>query len=80
VIDLECLEFILVFLNCRKLFQGRCFYYSTYGKQESSNSKRYFDKPYDITLCAQRMVQGHDSDIRFFWFVCLINDLYIKYD
>ncbi len=36
-----------------------------------NNGKSYFNKPYDITLCAQRMVQGHDSDIRFFWFVCV---------
>ncbi|UJR35353.1 hypothetical protein I4U23_028111 [Adineta vaga] len=51
----------------KKLFQGRCFYYSTDIKQESNMNRRYFNKPYDITLCAQRMVQGHDSDIRFFW-------------
>ncbi|CAF0767139.1 unnamed protein product [Adineta ricciae] len=51
----------------RKLFQGRCFYYSTDVKHESNTNRRYFSKPYDITLCAQRMVQGHDSDIRFFW-------------
>ncbi|CAF1106784.1 unnamed protein product [Rotaria sordida] len=51
----------------KKLFQGRCFYYSKYCKPESNNSKHYFDKPYDITLCAQRMAQGHDSDLRFFW-------------
>ncbi|CAF3355912.1 unnamed protein product [Rotaria sp. Silwood1] len=51
----------------KKLFQGRCFYYSKYCKPESTNNKHYFDKPYDITLCAQRMAQGHDSDIRFFW-------------
>ncbi|UJR10528.1 hypothetical protein I4U23_014731 [Adineta vaga] len=53
----------------KKLFQGRCFYYATYIKTEldTNNNKPYFNKPYDITLCAQRMVQGHDSDIRFFW-------------
>ncbi|CAF3513215.1 unnamed protein product [Adineta steineri] len=51
----------------KKLFQGRCFYYSAACKPETSNNKRYFNKPYDITLCAQRMVQGQDSDIRFFW-------------
>ncbi len=53
----------------RKLFQGRCFYYATYFNPDLNNNKRYFPKPYDITLCAQRMVHGHDSDIRFFWFV-----------
>ncbi|CAF0893092.1 unnamed protein product [Rotaria sp. Silwood1] len=51
----------------KKLFQGRCFYYATFFNPELNNNKRYFNKPYDITLCAQRMVQGHDSDIRFFW-------------
>jgi lauroyl/myristoyl acyltransferase len=57
----------------RKLFQGRCFYYAAYSKPEPNGSKRYFNKPYDITLCAQRMVQRHDSDIRFFWLIYLIN-------
>lgn len=51
----------------RKLFQARSFYYATYFNPELNNHKRYFTKPYDITLCAQRMTQGHDSDIRFFW-------------
>ncbi|CAF2763131.1 unnamed protein product [Rotaria sp. Silwood2] len=51
----------------KKLFQARCFYYSKYCKPESNNNKHYFDKPYDITLCAQRMAQGHYSDIRFYW-------------
>jgi hypothetical protein len=64
---------LIVFWIFRKLFQGRCFYYATYMNQEATNTKRYFNKPYDITLCAQRMVQGHDSDIRFFWFVFLFN-------
>jgi len=62
-------KFLLLFQN-RKLFQSRCFYYATHFNPELNNNKRYFTKPYDITLCAQRMVQGHDSDIRFFWFVC----------
>ncbi|CAF1020786.1 unnamed protein product [Adineta steineri] len=51
----------------KKLFQGRCFYYATYMKPELNTNKPYFNKPYDITLCAQRMIQGHDSDIRFYW-------------
>lgn len=67
---MEYMKTFLIIILFRKLFQGRCFYYATYGKPESNNSKRYFDKSYDITLCAQRMTQGHDSDIRFFWFVC----------
>ena len=53
----------------RKLFQGRCFYYAISCKPESNANKRFFKNPYDITLCAQRMAQGHDSDIRFFWLV-----------
>ncbi|CAF4107422.1 unnamed protein product, partial [Rotaria magnacalcarata] len=51
----------------KKLFQGRSFYYASFFNPELNNNKRYFTKPYDITLCAQRMVHGHDSDIRFFW-------------
>ncbi|CAF0837615.1 unnamed protein product [Rotaria sordida] len=51
----------------KKLFQGRSFYYATFFNPELNNNKRYFNKPYDITLCAQRMIQEHDSDIRFFW-------------
>ncbi|CAF0762456.1 unnamed protein product [Adineta ricciae] len=51
----------------KKLFQGRCFYYAVYSKPQLDTAKSFFKKPYDITLCAQRMVQGHDSDIRFFW-------------
>ena len=59
----------------RKLFQGRSFYYATYFKPELNNTKNYFNKPYDITLCAQRMCQGHDSDIRYFWFAFFVKEL-----
>lgn len=55
----------------RKLFQARSFYYATHFNPDLPDNKRYFTKPYDITLCAQRMVQGHDSDIRFYWFVLI---------
>ena len=65
-------DLLIVFSIYRKLFQGGCFYYATYFDPElNNNTKRYFTKPYDITLCAQRMSQGHDSDNRFFWFVLI---------
>jgi len=51
----------------KKLFQARSFYYATHCNAERTGTARYFAKPYDLTLCAQRMVQGHDSDLRFFW-------------
>ncbi|CAF3352060.1 unnamed protein product [Rotaria socialis] len=63
----DCQEDETYVSGIKKLFQGGCFYYSKYSKPESNYNKHYFDKPYDITLCAQRMEQGHDSDIRFFW-------------
>ncbi|CAF0749054.1 unnamed protein product [Didymodactylos carnosus] len=51
----------------KKLFQARCFYYSTFCDSKPNNDKMYFNKPYDITLCTQRMIQEHDSDLRFYW-------------
>lgn len=63
-------EFIsTLYFHFRKLFQGRCFYYSSYAKIDGSQQRKYFENPYDITLCAQRMMQGHESDNRFYWFV-----------
>ena len=69
-IEISFMDELVCSFDFRKLFQGRCFYYSTdCVKSDLNNSKRYFDKSYDITLCAQRMIQGHDSDIRFYWYV-----------
>ena len=44
-------------VGVRNLFNSRTFYFAW-----SSTSV-----PWDLTLCAQRKLQDHDTDNRFFW-------------
>jgi len=52
-------------VGVRNVFNSRTFYFAW-----SSSGV-----PWDLTLCAQRKIQDHDTDNRFFWYynVCLSN-------
>lgn len=46
-------------MGVRNVFNSRTFYFSW-----SSTGNQW-----DLTLCAQRKIQDHDTDNRFFWYV-----------
>lgn len=51
---------IFYLLGVQKLFNSGAFYFA----QSIAGSP-----PFDLTLCAQRRLQDHETDNRFFWFV-----------